>query len=383
MTQRISKVVHKNRLTIIREMWRRAERYDDVISLGIGEPDFTTPAEICRAALADAEAGHTHYVPERGSPELLAALSRHLAERHGCDVPTSRIAVTTGAMGALFCAFRTLLEPGDEVLIQEPFFPPYRQHVTYSGGVAVPLATRFENAFILQPEDLAAAITDRTRVLLMNSPNNPTGAVIPGEVLDELARVAVANDLFVISDEVYDRILFRGRHESISTRPGMADRTLVVNSFSKAFAMTGWRVGYAVGPEWLMSEIGKVLVTTTACASSIGQRAALAALAADQGQFEKMAATFKLRCELAYERLSAMPGLKVHPPAGTFYLLPDIGAITDDTEQFAFDLLDAEQVVVVPGGDFGPSAQSCIRVACTIDEERLAEAMDRIERFLR
>jgi aspartate/methionine/tyrosine aminotransferase len=194
--------------------------------------------------------------------------------------------------------------------------------------------------------------------------------------------MAMDHDLLVISDEVYDRLAFEGPYESIYVRPGMAERTLVVHSFSKSFAMTGWRIGYCYGPPWLMNEVVKVATYFTSCPSNVGQRAALAALRAESGQFERMARAFKDRCSLAYHRLKEMPGVRVHPPAGSFYIFPDLGEITQDSTQFALELLDREQVVVIPGSAFGPSGKTCIRISCTVETGLLAEAMDRIERFV-
>jgi len=383
MKDKIAKCVSSIQLSLIREMGLRAAAYDNVISLGIGEPDFDTPAEICQAALADALAGYTHYTPSQGDTELLEELSGFLNHSRGLEVPPSQIVITQGGMGGLSSSLRTLLEGDDELLLPEPHFPAHRANSAYVGGKIVYLPTSFEDGFVLRPETVEQALTPRSKVLLINSPNNPTGCVIPGQVLDELARLAVERDLVVISDEVYDRLVFKGRHESIYTRPGMDQRTVVINSFSKTFAMTGWRLGYAYGPAWLMKEMVKVVTNTTSCASSVSQRAALAALRADQNRFDDMAAEFKARCELAYERLKAMPGLQVNPPLGSFYIFPSIAELTADSQSFALDLLDQEQVVTVPGSAFGPSGEGCLRLACTVDQERLTEALDRIERFVR
>jgi aspartate/methionine/tyrosine aminotransferase len=242
-----------------------------------------------------------------------------------------------------------VLEPGKEALVPEPHFPSYKAQIAFAGGEMVYIPTSFEDGFILRPEAVEKVLTPKTKILIVNTPNNPTGSVIPGQVLDDLAEIAVEHDLLVLSDEVYDRLVFKGRHESIYTRPGMPERTVVVNSFSKTFAMTGWRLGYAYGPAWLIEEMLKVVTYQTSCASSVSQRAALAALRADQGQFEVMWREFRERCDLAFKRLKKMPGIRVHPTAGSFYVFPNITEITSDCERFALDLLAQEQVVVVPG----------------------------------
>lgn len=383
MKEKIAASVRNIASSVIREMSLRAAKYPDVLSLGIGEPDFHTPEAICNAALQDAAAGATHYTPSRGDDELVSALRAHLFRERGLELDPSRILVTHGGMGGLVAVLRALLEPGDEVIVPEPFFPSYRAQIGLVNGTTALVPTDFEDGFVLSAERVAAAITPKSKVLLINSPNNPTGSVIPGTVLDELARLAVERDLVVISDEVYDHLVYEGRHESIFTRPGMAERTVVINSFSKTFAMTGWRIGFSFGPAWLIDEMLKVAMFYTSCPSSVGQRAALAALHTDPAVFAAMEREFEARCRLAWQRLQAMPAIRVHPASGAFYLFPSVADVTANDTAFAMDLLDEEQVVVVPGSAFGPSGVGCVRISCTIDTAALSEAMDRIERFIR
>jgi len=383
MKEKIAKCVQNIVPAVIREMGLRAAAYDGVISLGIGEPDFDTPKPVCQSALEDVLGGATHYTPSRGDNELVEAMVQFIKESRGIDLETRQLTMTHGGMGSLIATLRAILEPGEEVIVPEPHFPSYKAQVCFAGGEVVYVPTLFEDRFVLRPEKVSEAITPKTKALILNSPNNPTGSVIPGSVLDELARLAVEKDLLVISDEVYDRLIFEGPHESIYTRPGMAERTVVVNSFSKAFAMTGWRIGYCYGPAWLIDEVVKVATYFTSCPSNAGQRAALAALRADQAPFEAMASAFQKRCDLVYNRLKAMPGVRVHPAGGSFYVFPDVSQLTDDSEAFALDLLDKEQVVVIPGEAFGPSGKHCVRLSCTVDETRLNEAMDRMERYVR
>lgn len=382
MKNKISNVVRDVKFSIIREMAIRASQYDNVISLGIGEPDFHTAENICQAAQADSLAGHTHYITGFGDPELLDELRKFLLNTSGIDLSDNQIIITHGAMGAILSYMRTVISDDQEVIVFDPYFPPYRDHIRYAGGRIVTVPTRFENKFVPEPEILEKAITPKTKAILLNSPNNPTGSVIPSEVMDEIATLVIKHDLLVLSDEVYDRILFTGNHESIYTRPGMPERTVVVNSFSKYYAMTGWRVGYAFGPTWIMEELIKAVLNATAGTGSVSQRAALAALKSDPAQFKTMVEKFKVRCDLLYSRLRQISGVKLHPPVGSFYLLADISALTEDIEKFAYDLLDQQQVVVIPGPDFGPSANHCIRLAGTIDRAQLNEAMDRIEKFI-
>jgi len=218
----------------------------------------------------------------------------------------------------------------------------------------------------------------------LNSPNNPTGAVIPADTLDSIAHVILKHDLLVLSDEVYERLLFDGRnHQSVWKCPGMKERTVVVHSFSKSFAMTGWRIGYAFGPEWLIESMIKVVSSTTSCAPSVSQRAALAALQVDAEVFDAMVEEFSTRRDIAHEVLQQLPGVRVHKPGGTFYMFPDISQITHDSRQFALDLLKEEQVVVIPGESFGPSGKGCVRIALSVNQEVLKEALERIQHFIR
>jgi len=384
MESKIANVVRKIPLSGIRVMLQKAAEYDNCISLGIGEPDFDTPKEICNQALKDALNGATHYTQSQGDPELVKEIQRYLNERLSEDFSPQQIVVTTGGVGGLTSFFRAVLEPGDEVLIPEPYFPPYRHHIEWVGGKVIEVRTHFKDDFVPSPEDIEEAITPSTKVLLLNSPHNPTGAVIPSAILDKIAKIAVERDLLVLSDEVYERLLFDGQiHESIRTRPGMNERTVVVHSFSKSFAMTGWRIGYAFGPEWVIGPMTKVVSSYTSCAPSVSQRAAVAALRLGSEIIDSMTEEFCARRDQVFEDLKQLPGVKVFKPAGTFYLFPDINKITGDSLKFALDLLEKQQVVVVPGDTFGPSGKGCVRIALTVNRELLTEAMKRIRAFIK
>lgn len=383
MREKLSQAVKAIPPSVIGRASYRFHDSQDVISMGIGEPDFTTPDEICQAALNDAQAGHTHYTSSRGDPELLEELARYINRLYGVTLNPENLLITTGGMGGLIAFFRTVLDPGDEVLVPEPYFAVYGRNIEFAGGTMIPIPTSFEDGHNLRIEAVERAISPRSKVLLLNSPNNPTGAVIPGSTLRELARLAQEKDLLVLSDEVYNRFIFDGRtHESIYTLPGMAERTCVVDSFSKSFAMTGWRLGWAFGPEWLMSVMRMVAGYSTISASSVSQRAALAALRLDPAVVEGMVQEFGRRVDLVYQSLQSMPGVMVHKPAGTFYIFPNIGEITTDSRDFASRLLEQEQVVVFPGVAFGPSGKSCLRLACTVPKPKLEQAMERLSRFI-
>ena len=377
-----SKSVQDLRYSVIREMGELAAELKDVISLGIGEPDFNTPEVITQKAFEDAKIGHTHYTSSQGDPELLKKLAAEIGTTTNTDIKVSSIIITDGGMGALTASLRTILEQGEHVLLLEPHFPDYVAHVALAGGIAVKVSSRFEDKFIPRPEDIESSITPKTRAIILNSPNNPTGAIIPGDVLDAVARIAIRHNLIVISDEVYDRILFEGPFESIYSRPGMAERTLVIKSFSKTYAMTGWRIGYCYGPLIIIEQMIKVVNYSTACANSVGQRAAIAALGSDPSIVEQMKNTFEARIELVYARLSNMRGIRVFKPKGSFYIFVDISQFTTQSREFATQLLQQKKVVVIPGYAFGKSGEGCFRIACTRSRPILEEAMDRIEVFI-
>ena len=382
MEYKLSKVVGQSAPSPIREMFIAAEKYENVISLGIGEPDFHTPPEVCRAALDDALAGHTHYTASQGDPELRRALADYLNPRYGIDLDISNIQVTVGGMGALVAIFKALCDPGDEIIVPEPYFPAYRAMISFSGGSMVNVICNFADGFIVRPEEIEKAITPRTKAILLNSPNNPSGAVMPGEVLDRIAEIAIKHDLLVISDEVYDRLIFDGlSHDSIYLRPGMAERTVVIGSCSKSFAMTGWRLGWIFGPAELIPHIMKVATFYTSCPPSVSQRAALAAIKQPEKVWQDMSDSFRRRRDIAYEALSGIEGVEVQLPAGSFYIFPSLAGLTDDPFRFALDFLDQEQVVIIPGVGFGASCKNFVRMACTVNEEKLTLAMEKFRRF--
>ncbi|MFW6054814.1 MAG: pyridoxal phosphate-dependent aminotransferase [Thermodesulfobacteriota bacterium] len=382
MKQSIAAPVSRVPFSVIREMSLRAGAYKNVITLGIGEPDFHTPADISRLALQDAENGATHYTPSQGDPELLQAVLGYLRERTGQALSTKNVVVTSGGMGALNAFFRLTLESGDEVLIPEPYFPSYKPQVEWTGGIVTGVPTSFADGFMPAIQDLEKAVTSKSKVLLLNSPNNPTGAVYPDSLLEEIAAFARRHDLLVLSDEVYERLSFQEKvNRSIRSFPGMEERTVVIHSFSKSFAMTGWRIGYAFGPEWLIKPMIKVVSYYTSCASSVSQRAALACLN-NQDLFFDMYDEFARRRDLICKRLAAMDQIKVSQAEGAFYVFPDISHYSRDSLSFALDLLDREQVVVVPGEAFGSDYSDCIRIAFTVNQGQLNEAMDRLQRFL-
>jgi aminotransferase len=367
----------------IRRFFDIAATMEDVISLGVGEPDFATPARVIEAGIASLQAKRTHYTSNYGTLELRTELADHLERTYGVRYdPTSEILVTVGASEAVDLALRATIDPGDEVILHEPSYVAYVPGIVFAGGVVQEVATRFEDDFALGPAAVESAITPRTKALLLGYPCNPTGAVLPPAVQDELAAVAVRHDLLVYSDEIYDRLAFGGyRHRAMSALPGMRERTILIGGFSKAYAMTGWRVGYVCAPAGILEGIVKVHQYGIMSAPTTAQDAALVALRSAGADVELMRAEYDRRRRLVVDRLNAI-GLATFEPRGAFYAFPRITSTGLDDEEFVERLLTEERVATVPGSAFGPSGRGHVRMCYATSYEKLEEALDRIERFV-
>jgi len=366
----------------IRKFFDIVATMQDVISLGIGEPDFDTPGPITLAGVRSLQAGRTHYTSNAGLLELRRALAAHLYGRYGVDYdPDGEIIVTVGVSEALYLAMTALLNPGDEVIVPTPCFVAYQAEVILAGGVAIELPTYAEDGFQLRPEALERAITPRTKAILIGYPNNPTGAVASREALLEVARIAEAHDLVVISDELYDQLVYGVPHVCFPALPGMRERTLLLGGFSKNYAMTGWRIGFAAGPGELIKGLLRVHQYTIMSAPTPAQDAALEALLNGQHHVEEMRREYNRRRELIVAGLNKL-GLETVEPHGAFYAFPRIGVTGMDEETFARRLLEEERVAVVPGTAFGPGGEGYVRCSYATAYEKIEEALRRLERFI-
>jgi aminotransferase len=367
----------------IRRFFDIAATLEDVISLGVGEPDFATPDQVIEAGIASLRAKRTHYTSNYGTLELRVAISEHLARRYGVRYdPATEILVTVGASEAVDLALRATIDPGDEVILHEPSYVAYVPAVVFAGGVVRHVATRFEDDFALDPGTVAAAVTPRTKALFLGFPCNPTGAVLPEAVQDELARIAVANDLLVYSDEIYDRLSYGGyRHRAMSALPGMRERTILMGGFSKAYAMTGWRVGYLCAPAAILEGVVKVHQYGIMSAPTTAQDAALAALLTAEADVEAMRAEYDRRRRLIVDGLNAL-GLATFEPRGAFYAFPRITSTGLDDNAFVEQLINEEHVAAVPGSAFGPSGAGHVRMCYATSYDKLQEALVRIGRFV-
>jgi aminotransferase len=367
----------------IRRFFDMLAEMKDVISLTIGEPDFTTPEPITRAAIASLEAGETHYTANGGMLELRELIAANLAHRYGVDYePRSELVITVGASEGLDASLRALLNAGDEVIYHEPCFVAYAPCIELAGGIPVPVSTTDATDFRVTAVAIEAAVTPRTKAIFLGYPNNPTGAVLSSDELEAIADVARRHDLLVISDEIYDRLVYGShRHVAVSSLPGMRERTVLIGGFSKAYAMTGWRIGFVAAPGALMSGIAKVHQYGIMCAPTASQFAAIEALRNGESFVVEMLAEYDRRRQLMTRRFNEL-GLDCFEPEGAFYCFPNITASGLDDEQFAEALLAEEKVGVVPGRAFGPSGVGHVRCCYATAYEEIVEAMDRIERFL-
>ena len=368
----------------IRKFFDIAAEMDDVISLGVGEPDFVTPWTIRESCVYGLEQGYTAYTANRGMPELREEIAKLKKTQAGIDYdPKTDILVTVGVSEALDLAMRALLAPGDEVLIPEPCYVSYKACTALAGGVPVPVPTRIENEFRITPDDLEAHLSSKTKVLLIGYPNNPTGAVMSRKELLAIAQFAEAHDLIVISDEIYGDLTYGAEpHVVFSSLPGMKDRTILLDGFSKSYAMTGWRIGYALGAPEIIAAMTKIHQYTMLCAPVTAQIAAIEALRRGEKYMKKMAAEYDRRRGFIYRGLTEI-GLQCFEPKGAFYIFPDIRVTGLSSEQFAEDLLRTEHVALVPGSAFGECGEGYVRCSYATALDKIDEALARIGRFVK
>lgn len=366
----------------IREFFDIVQGVPDVISLGVGEPDFVTPWHIREAAIYALERGRTTYTSNLGLFKLREAICATVARRFGVSYePKQEVLVTVGVSEALDIALRAVVDPGDEVLYHEPCYVSYSPSVALAYGVPVPIVCRAEDGFAVKAEAIAARLTSRSKVLVLNFPTNPTGGTMERAELERIAELARRHDLLVITDEIYSELTYEGGHVSIASLPGMRERTIFLHGFSKAYAMTGFRIGYACGPAELVEAMMKIHQYSMLCASILSQEAATEALLNGDAAIEEMRASYRTRRNLIVGALNAM-GLKCHLPRGAFYAFPSIAGTGLGSKDFAVRLLEEEKVACVPGGAFGACGEGYLRCCFATALDRIEEAMERMARFV-
>lgn len=366
----------------VRELERQGQR---IISFQIGEPDFDTPVHIKTEARTALEDGFVHYTPNAGIPELRTAISEKLRTDNGIEAdPDGEIIVTVGANEAVTLAVLATINPGDEVLVPDPCWPNYWYVTRLAGGIPISVPLKEENGFQIMPEDVATRITPRTKMLMLNTPGNPTGAILSREITQGLADLAEHHDLLVLSDEIYEKIRFNGaEHTSIASLPGMRERTFTVNGFSKAYAMTGWRLGYVAGPRALVSAMLKIHQYTVTSSTSFAQKGAVAALRGPQAAAEGMVAEFDRRRRVVVEHLNQMPGVTLVEPQGAFYAFPNIRHLGMSDSALAEALLEQGHVGTIPGSVFGEGGKTHLRIAFSCSYPQVVEGMDKMTQIFK
>ena len=382
MRNPLSKQITEIKPSGIRKFFDIASERKDVISLGVGEPDFDTPWHIRDEGIYSLEKGKTFYTSNAGLIELREEICKYYSRRFNVSyLPKTDTIITVGGSEAIDIALRAMVDPGDEVIIPQPCYVSYEPCAILAGGKPVIIELKNENQFRLTPEELTAAITDKTKILILAFPNNPTGAIMEKEDLEKIAKICIEKDIFVISDEIYAELTYKGEHVTIASLPGMKERTIVINGFSKAYAMTGWRLGYALGPKEIIAQMTKIHQFCIMCAPTTSQYAAVEALKKGDEDVEIMRQSYNQRRNFLMNAFKEM-GLPCFEPFGAFYVFPDIREFNMTSEEFAFALIDAENLAVVPGTAFGDSGEGFLRISYAYSIEKLKIAMERIARFV-
>jgi aspartate/methionine/tyrosine aminotransferase len=350
-----------------------------MIHLEIGEPDFDTPSHVRHAAVEALEEGYTHYTGSTGIPELRETIAAYAGKNRGLKFDPANVVVTPGAKPIMFYTIMALIEPGDEVIYPNPGFPIYESMVNFLGGVAVPLQLSERRDFRINLEELESKVSDKTRLIIINSPHNPTGGVLTKGDLEAIAKLAVKHDIMVLADEIYSEIVYEGEHHTILSFPGMMERTILLDGFSKTFAMTGWRLGYGIFPGELIPHISRLIVNSVSCTSTFSQRAAIQALTGPRDEVNHMLEAFAKRRDLIYKGLNEIPGLRCNKPEGAFYAFPNITDTGMDSRSYADYLMMNADVAVLPGTSFGEFGEGYIRISFANSEANLSEAMKRIK----
>ena len=349
-----------------------------IVHLEIGEPDFDTPANIRDAAKRALDEGYTHYGPPLGQPKLREAIAAESKRLRGIDVDPQNVVVTPGAKPIMYYAILALIEPGDEVVYPDPGFPIYESMTRFTGGTPVPYALREENDFRFDPDELRSLVTPRTKLIIFNSPHNPTGGVLTRGDIEAIADIARERDITVLADEIYGRGIFEGEHVSIASLPGMQERTIVLDGFSKAWAMTGWRLGFALLPTALVDPFSKLIINSVSCTSSFEQIAAVEALNGPQDKVREMVDEFRARRQIIVDGLNAIPGIRCRMPHGAFYVFPNVAGTGMNGSQMADKLLYDGGVCVLSGTAFGKVGKDHIRISYANSRENLKLALERI-----
>jgi len=353
----------------------------DIVHLEIGEPDFDTPQNIIDKAVEALRSGYTHYGPAAGMPDVRKVFAEHIARDRGIDVGPDNVVIVPGGKPIIYFPLTALVDPGDEVIYPNPGFPIYESVINFLEGKAVPLKLSEEKDFSFDIDDLRALANDKTKMLIINSPQNPTGGMLSSDDLDAIAELAVKHDFWVLSDEIYSKIIYEGTHDSISTRPGMLERTIILEGHSKTYAMTGWRLGYGIMPVALAAAVAKLQTNCTSCTAAFTQIAGAEALTGPQDAAEAMVAEFKVRRDMLVEGLNAIDGISCKKPRGAFYVFPNISELGLTSKEVEERLLDEFGVAALAGTSFGAFGEGYLRFSYANSQENIRKALERFADF--
>ena len=381
---RVSKIAQEIKGSSIRKMFNMAGSMTDTVSFALGEPDFTTSKNIIDAACKALQEGITHYTPNAGILPLRQAIAKKLKNKNNVEIdPETEVMITAGGMEALMLVMMVTLDPGDEIIVTDPFWTNHPSQVLMTGAIPRFVKVYEEDGFVYNPDNVKKAINSKTKAILINSPANPTGGVAGREVLEELARIAIEHDLIVITDEVYQHLIYDGAEFlSIASLPGMKERTVIIDSFSKAYAMTGWRIGYAAGCREILQNMIKLHENVVSCITTSSQYGAIEALEGPQDYLGYMLDKYAVRRNLIVEGINSIEKLSCIKPKGAFYAFPNITGTGMKSEEFAVELLKKTGVVVVPGSGFGEAGEGFIRISYATSEENIKEGLKRIKAFV-
>lgn len=381
LAQRMSRIGTETAFEVLDRARKLEAAGKKVIHLEIGEPDFNTPQHIIAAACRALHEGYTHYGPAAGLPELREAIAQHVSKSRDIKVKASNVVVTPGAKPIMFFAVLALIEKGDEVIYPDPGFPIYKSIVDFVGAKSIPIKLREENQFRMDVNELKKLVNKKTKLLFLNSPHNPTGSVLSKEDLKQISEIVLKHkQLLVLSDEIYGRVLYDGMAHSPASFSGMQEKTIILDGFSKAYAMTGWRLGYGVMPEKLASAMAQLMINSNSCTASFCQRAALEALTGPQDKVEKMVAEFKRRRDVIVQELNSIPNLSCQIPLGAFYVFPNIKKTGWKSKAFADHLLDEAGVAVLSGTSFGRYGEGFVRISYANSLENIKEGLSGIRK---
>ncbi|MFQ6003584.1 MAG: pyridoxal phosphate-dependent aminotransferase [Candidatus Zixiibacteriota bacterium] len=354
----------------------------EIIHLEIGEPDFDTPKNIVDAGIKALKEGYTHYGPSAGLPEVREVIAKYISKTRNINVNPDQVVVTPGAKPIMFFSILALAEEGDEVIYPNPGFPIYESVINFIGAIPVPIQLREENDFRLDTDELKKLVTDKTKMIIINSPQNPTGGILTKDDLKVIAEIALSKDIMVLSDEIYSRTIYEGEHHSISSFPGMQERTIILDGMSKTYAMTGWRLGYGVMREDLAVLIAKLQTNSNSCTATFTQRAGIEALTGPQNEVNKMVSEFKRRRDVIVEGLNSIPRISCKTPQGAFYVFPNIKQVGWNSKKLANHLLEDGGVAVLSGTSFGEYGEGYLRISYANSVENIKRGLERIEKTL-